>query len=82
MFTPDLISWGIPTPGDRILFDISAMITIPSIARRMTIEGGRHDRDWRMAPVGRPCDDRPLQVPGGTLPTGGLDHGRRAMAWR
>lgn len=78
VFTPDPVAWGIPTPGDPILIDISASITTANMAKRMTAEGRRYDREWLMDAAGQPSDDPAVLASGGTLlPTGGLDHGQK-----
>ena len=78
VFTPDPVAWGIPTGGDPVLIDISASITTANMAKRLTAEGRRYDRDWLMDAEGRPSTDPAVLAAGGTLlPTGGLDHGQK-----
>jgi L-lactate dehydrogenase len=79
VFTPDPVAYGIPTPGDPILIDISASITTVNMAQRMVREGTRYDHPWVMDPAGALSDDPKTVTNGGgtLLPTGGLDHGQK-----
>jgi LDH2 family malate/lactate/ureidoglycolate dehydrogenase len=78
VFTPDPVAYGIPTPGDPILIDISASITTVNMAQRMIREGRRYAEKWVMEADGTPTDDPEAVTRGGTLlPTGGLDHGQK-----
>lgn len=78
VFTPDPIAYGIPTPGDPILIDVSASITTVNMAQRLAREGRRYDHPWLMEPDGTPTDDPGAIARGGTLlPAGGLDHGQK-----
>lgn len=80
VFTPDPVAWGIPTPGDPILIDISASITTANMCARMVREGRRYGRDWLMDADGKPTDDPGVIGQGGSLlPTGGLDHGQKGF---
>ncbi|MDH2328445.1 Ldh family oxidoreductase [Cereibacter sp. SYSU M97828] len=78
VFTPDPVAYGIPTPGDPILTDISASITTANMAQRMIREGRMYDHDWAMDRNGDLTRDPKAIMDGGSLlPTGGLDHGQK-----
>ncbi len=78
VFTPNPVAYGIPTPGDPILIDISASITTLNMAQRMIREGRHYDHDWAMDATGALTRDPAAIVNGGSLlPTGGLDHGQK-----
>ena len=78
VFTPDPVAWGIPTPGDPILIDISASITTANMCARMVREGQTYSHDWLMDADGKPTSDPTALSKGGSLlPTGGLDHGQK-----
>ncbi|MDB6454187.1 Ldh family oxidoreductase [Falsirhodobacter sp. 20TX0035] len=78
VFTPNPVAYGIPTPGDPILIDISASITTVNMAQRMIREGHVYDHPWIMDAEGRTTTDPAVVTQGGTLlPTGGLDHGQK-----
>ena len=78
VFTPDPVAYGIPTPGDPILIDISASITTVNMAQRMIREGRVSDHAWVADASGKPTTDPKAVLEGGTLlPTGGLDHGQK-----
>ncbi|MBB2974163.1 L-lactate dehydrogenase [Mesorhizobium sp. RMAD-H1] len=78
VFTPDPVAYGIPTPDEPILIDISASITTVNMAQRMIREGRRYDADWLMEADGSPTSDPHAVTRGGTLlPTGGRDHGQK-----
>ncbi|MCX8997336.1 Ldh family oxidoreductase [Rhizobiaceae bacterium BDR2-2] len=78
VFTPDPVAYGIPTPADPILIDISASITTVNMAQRMLREGRSYRHDWLMDAEGAPSHDPQTVTEGGTLlPTGGLDHGQK-----
>ena len=78
IFTPNPVAWGIPTPTDPILIDISASITTANMCARMVREGRDYDRDWLMDEAGNPTNDPKVIGNGGSLlPTGGLDHGQK-----
>jgi L-lactate dehydrogenase len=78
VYTPDPIAYGIPTPGDPVLIDISASITTVNMAQRLRREGRRYERPWLMEADGTPTDDPAALDRGGTLlPAGGLDHGQK-----
>ncbi|WP_136684907.1 Ldh family oxidoreductase [Falsirhodobacter xinxiangensis] len=78
VFTPDPVAYGIPTPGDPILIDISASITTANMAQRMIREGRQYDHDWAMDRNGDLTRDPKAIMDGGSLlPTGGLDHGQK-----
>jgi len=80
VFTPNPVAWGIPTPNDPILIDISASITTANMCARMVKEGRRYGRDWLMDAQGNPTDDPQVIGNGGSLlPTGGLDHGQKGF---
>lgn len=80
VFTPDPVAWGIPTPGDPILIDISASITTANMCARMVKERRRYPHDWLMDAEGTPTNDPDVIGKGGTLlPTGGLDHGQKGF---
>jgi len=78
VFTPNPVAYGIPTPGEPILIDISASITTVNMAQRMIREGRRYDANWLMEADGTPTSDPHAVTRGGTLlPTGGRDHGQK-----
>ncbi len=78
VFTPDPVAYGIPTPGEPILIDISASITTVNMAQRMIREDRAYDESWLMEADGTPTKDPKSVTRGGTLlPTGGLDHGQK-----
>lgn len=78
VFTPDPVAWGIPTPGDPVLIDISASITTANMCARMVKEGRAYDREWLLDAQGNPTRDPGVIGQGGSLlPTGGLDHGQK-----
>ncbi|PRD42896.1 lactate dehydrogenase [Phyllobacterium phragmitis] len=78
VFTPDPVAYGIPTPDEPILIDISASITTVNMAQRLIREGRRYDANWLMEADGTPTSDPHAVTRGGTLlPTGGRDHGQK-----
>lgn len=78
VYTPDPVAYGIPTPGDPILIDISASITTNNMAQRLIREGRHYPGNWLMEADGTPTGDPQALNRGGTLlPTGGLDHGQK-----
>ncbi|MFV0359215.1 Ldh family oxidoreductase [Tropicimonas sp.] len=78
VYTPDPVAYGIPTPDEPILIDISASITTNNMAQRLIREGRRYPAKWLMEADGTPTDDPDALNRGGTLlPTGGLDHGQK-----
>ncbi len=80
VFTPDPIAFGLPTPADPILVDVSASITTNAMSVRLAREGRRGPAAWWLDAEGRPTDDpRVLEAdpPGTILPVGGLDHGHK-----
>ncbi|MBB4315716.1 Ldh family oxidoreductase [Roseospira marina] len=78
LYTPNPIAYGIPTPGDPILIDISASITTVNMANRLIKAGQTYDHPWLMDKDGTPSQDPQVLKDGGTLlPTGGLDHGQK-----
>ena len=78
VFTPDPVAWGIPTPGEPILIDISASITTANMSARLVREGRNFERDWLMNADGTLTNDPKVIGNGGSLlPTGGLDHGQK-----
>ncbi|GGB06119.1 lactate dehydrogenase [Brucella endophytica] len=78
VFTPDPVAYGIPTPGDPILIDISASITTVNMAQRMIQEGRSYEHPWVMDAEGALSTDPNAVIAGGSLlPTGGLDHGQK-----
>jgi len=78
VFTPNPVAYGIPTPGEPILIDISASITTVNMGQRLVREGRRLKHDWLMDRHGAPSNDPAVLADGGTLlPTGGLDHGQK-----
>lgn len=78
VFTPNPVAYGIPTPGDPILTDISASITTVNMAQRMIREGRVYDHPWIMDAEGGTTTDPAVVTQGGSLlPTGGLDHGQK-----
>lgn len=78
VFTPDPVAYGIPTPNDPILIDISASISTVNMAQRMIREGRVYDHPWVSDAAGTPTTDPKAVLDGGTLlPTGGLDHGQK-----
>jgi len=80
VFTPDPVAWGIPTPGDPILIDISASITTANMCARMIKEGRHYEHDWLMDDEGKPTSNPEAISEGGTLlPTGGLAHGQKGF---
>jgi len=80
VFTPDPISFGIPTEGDPVLVDISSSITTNAMTARLRREGRRFPGHWALDDEGRPTDDPgalAASPPGTLLPTGGIDHGHK-----
>lgn len=78
VFTPNPVAWGVPTPGNPILIDISASITTANMSARLVKEGRTYECDWLMDNEGQPTTDPAVIGSGGTLlPTGGLDHGQK-----
>lgn len=78
VFTPDPVAYGIPTPGDPILIDMSASITTVNMAQRMIAQDKTYDHPWLMEADGTLSRDPKAVTRGGTLlPTGGLDHGQK-----
>lgn len=78
VFTPDPIAYGIPTPGEPILIDISASITTVNMAQRLIREGRMYDHAWLMDAQGNASNDPNVLAEGGTLlPAGGIDHGQK-----
>lgn len=80
VFTPDPVAWGIPTPNDPILVDISASITTANMCARMVREGRAYEKPWLMDQDGNLTTDPKVIGNGGSLlPTGGLDHGQKGF---
>lgn len=78
VYTPNPVAYGIPTPGEPILIDISASITTVNMSQRLVREGRKLPHAWLMDNAGTPSDDPAVLADGGTLlPTGGLDHGQK-----
>jgi len=78
VYTPNPVAYGIPTPDDPILIDISASITTVNMAQRMVRDGRQYEHEWLLDENGLPSRDPKVIERGGTLlPTGGPDHGQK-----
>jgi LDH2 family malate/lactate/ureidoglycolate dehydrogenase len=80
VFTPNPISFGIPTSGAPIVSDISTSATTNGLSNRLHQEGGRLPAQWLIDGQGQPSDDPAVlfREPKGTiLPLGGLDSGHK-----
>jgi LDH2 family malate/lactate/ureidoglycolate dehydrogenase len=80
VFTPNPISFGIPTSGVPIVSDISTSATTNGLTKRLHEEGGRLPAPWVIDGYGKPSDDPSVlfRDPRGTiLPLGGLDSGHK-----
>jgi len=80
VFTPNPISFGIPTSGAPIVTDISTSATTNGLTNRLHQQGGRLPAPWVIDGHGQPTDDPAVlfKEPKGTiLPLGGLDSGHK-----
>lgn len=80
VFTPNPISWGIPTGGDPIIIDISASITTNGMSGRMAAAGQMGEHDWWLTNQGEASRDPAVlntSPPGSILPLGGMDAGHK-----
>ncbi|MBC5783248.1 Ldh family oxidoreductase [Ramlibacter sp. USB13] len=80
VFTPNPISFGIPTSGTPIVTDISTSATTNGLTNRLHQEGGKLPAPWVIDGHGKPSNDPAVlfQEPKGTiLPLGGLDSGHK-----
>jgi LDH2 family malate/lactate/ureidoglycolate dehydrogenase len=80
VFTPNPISFGIPTSTVPIVSDISTSATTNGLTNRLHQEGGRLPAPWVIDGHGNPSDDPSVLFhdPRGTiLPLGGLDSGHK-----
>lgn len=80
VFTPNPISFGIPTSGAPIVTDISTSATTNGLTNRLHQEGGKLPAQWLIDGHGEPSDDPAVlfREPKGTiLPLGGLDSGHK-----
>jgi len=80
VFTPNPISWGIPTGGDPIIIDISASITTNGMSGRMAAAGQQGRHAWWLTNQGEPSHDPGVlntSPPGSILPLGGAEAGHK-----
>ncbi len=80
VFTPNPISWGIPTGGDPVIIDISASITTNGMSGRMAAAGELGAHQWWLTAQGEPSNDPAVlstSPPGSILPLGGLEAGHK-----
>ncbi len=80
VFTPNPMSWGIPTSADPIIIDVSSSITTNGMSARLARSGARGDHAWWLGADGQVTDDPAVMQasPAGTiLPLGGMDAGHK-----
>ena len=80
VFTPNPISFGIPTGGDPMLIDVSASITTNAMSNRLSKANQHGEHLWWLDHDGLPSKDPGVlltQPPGTILPLGGIDSGHK-----
>jgi len=80
VFTPNPISWGIPTGGDPVIIDISASITTNGMSGRMAAAGQKGEHAWWLTNQGEASRDPAVlntSPPGSILPLGGMEAGHK-----
>ena len=83
LFTPNPMSWGIPTSNDPIMIDISASTTTVGMSARLHQAGQTGEHDWWLDADGTPCNNPSVifQNPPGSLQAlGGLDAGHKGYS--
>lgn len=82
LFTPNPMSWGIPTSNDPIMIDISASTTTVGMSTRLHQSGQTGKHNWWLDADGKPCNNPSVifQDPPGSLQAlGGLEAGHKGF---
>lgn len=80
VFTPNPVSFGLPTSGWPVMVDVSTSATTNGMTQRMAQQEKRLPAAWVMDGHGQPTDDPSVlfSEPKGTiLPLGGMDSGHK-----
>ncbi len=83
LFTPNPMSYGIPTKNDPIMIDISASITTNAMTSRLHGSDKQGKHKWWLDATGSPTTDPSVletDPPGTLMPLGGIDAGHKGFS--